>query len=137
MDFADERQPFLQNDDNDTLLFQKLGEHVLEEYPNPNRTGCLDRATLETWVRNTEELDLSDPRYLHVLKCSECTRDLLELCLLHGGQAEPAVAGAAVSRISAGPVGWRWAVWVTALMVCCALFAGAFYWRNRSESTGD
>lgn len=129
----DERQPFLQDDNDDTLLFQKLREHVLEKYPNPSRTGCFDHATLEAWVRNPEKLDLSDPRYLHVLKCSECTRDLLELRRLYRGQPEPAVARAVLSQVPPRST-WRGAMWVSAVMVCCALFAGVFYWRTRSES---
>jgi hypothetical protein len=130
---VDERQPFLQDDNDDTLLFQKLREHVLEKYPNPNRTGCFDRATLGVWARNPEKLDLSDPRYLHVLKCSECTRDLLELRRLYGGQREPTVARPTLSQVPPR-LGWRGAIWVSAVMVCCALFAGVFYWRTRSES---
>ncbi len=75
----DERHSFLQDDENDTLLFEKLQEHVLEKYPNPERVGCIDHATLETWVYSPRKLDLSDPKYLHVLKCAECTRELIEL----------------------------------------------------------
>jgi hypothetical protein len=73
-----ERQAFF-DDDDDTLLFEKLQEHVLERFPNPDRIGCIEPATLSTWVYAPQELDLSDPKYLHVLKCAECTRDLIEL----------------------------------------------------------
>ena len=45
-----ERQSFFKDDDDDTLLFEKLQEHVLEKCPNPERIGCIDRSTLETWV---------------------------------------------------------------------------------------
>jgi hypothetical protein len=76
---VDERQSFLQDDDDDTLLFEKLQEHVLEKYPNPERIGCIDHSTLKTWVYSPQKLDLSDPKYLHVLKCAECTRELIEL----------------------------------------------------------
>ena len=75
----DERQSFLKDDDDDTSLFEKLQEHVLEKYPNPERIGCIDHTTLKAWVYTPEKLDLSDPKYLHVLKCAECTRELLEL----------------------------------------------------------
>ena len=75
----DGRQSFLQDDDDDSLLFEKLQEHVLERYPNPERKGCIDHATLKTWVYSPQKLDLSDPKYLHVLKCAECTRELIEL----------------------------------------------------------
>lgn len=70
---------FLKDDDDDALLFEKLQEHVLEKYPNPEGIGCIDHTTLKAWVYTPEKLDLSDPKYLHVLKCAECTRELLEL----------------------------------------------------------
>ena len=46
----DEHQSFLEDDDDDTLLFEKLQEHVLEAHPNPERIGCIDHATLKAWV---------------------------------------------------------------------------------------
>jgi hypothetical protein len=39
---------FFKDDDDDTLLFEKLQEHVLERYPNPERKGCIDHSTQET-----------------------------------------------------------------------------------------
>jgi hypothetical protein len=33
-------------------------------------------------VYTPEKLDLSDPKYLHVSKCAECTRELIELRML-------------------------------------------------------
>jgi hypothetical protein len=80
-------------DDDDTLLFEKLQEHVLERFPNPERIGCIDHTTLKTWVYTPEKLDLSDPKYLHVLKCAECTRELIELRRLRKEQSEPANTG--------------------------------------------
>jgi hypothetical protein len=56
MDSVDERQSFLQDDDDDTLLFEKLPEHVLEKYPNPERIGCIDHSTLKTWVYSPQKL---------------------------------------------------------------------------------
>ena len=75
----DKYRSFFQDDEDDTLLFEKLQENVLERYPNPERKGCFDHSTLEKWVCSPEKLDLSDPKYLHVLKCAECTRELIEL----------------------------------------------------------
>ena len=49
-DFVDERQLFPQDDQDDSELFEKLQEHVREKYPNPERIGCIDKTTLETWV---------------------------------------------------------------------------------------
>ncbi len=72
-------QNFARDDENDTRLFDKLEEYVLEHYPNPQRIGCLDHDTLITFVEIPEKLDLADPKYLHIFKCAECTRDLREL----------------------------------------------------------
>ena len=74
-----ELRNFVRDDENDTLLFEKLQEHVLEHYPNPDRVGCLDRSTLIAFVEAPGKLDLEDPKYLHVFRCAECTRDLMEL----------------------------------------------------------
>jgi len=78
-DSVGELRNFVRDDENDTLLFEKLQEHVLEHYPNPDRVGCLDRSTLIAFVEAPGKLDLEDPKYLHVFRCAECTRDLMEL----------------------------------------------------------
>jgi hypothetical protein len=36
----DEHQSLLNDDQNDTLLFEKLQEYILAHYPNPERVGC-------------------------------------------------------------------------------------------------
>ena len=120
-----ERQSFFKDDDDDTLLFEKLQEHVLEKYPNPERIGCIDRSTLETWVYSPEKLDLSDPKYLHVLKCAECTRELIELRRLRDQQAPRAIA----PKIPKRTADWRWAV-LAAVLICCLTLAGALCWRT-------
>lgn len=74
----DDLQRFASDDEDDTLLFDKMQEHVLEHCPNPERIGCLDNATLSAFVEAPGKLDLSDPKYLHILKCAECTRELIE-----------------------------------------------------------
>lgn len=70
---------FERDDTNDTLLFDKLEEYVLEHYPNPQRIGCFDHDVLTTFVETPQDLDLTDLKYLHIFKCAECTRDLIEL----------------------------------------------------------
>lgn len=67
------------DDENDTRLFDKLEEYVLKHYPNPERIGCLDHDTLCDFVETPEKLDLADLKYLHIFKCAECTRELMEL----------------------------------------------------------
>jgi hypothetical protein len=76
---VDNLRRFASDDEDDTLLFDKMQEYVLEHYPNPQRIGCLDRATLSAFVASPGKVDLSDPKYLHILRCAECTRDLIEL----------------------------------------------------------
>ena len=70
---------FERDDENDTLLFDRLEEYVLKHYPNPQRIGCLDHDTLNTFVETPESLDLADLKYLHIFKCAECTRELIDL----------------------------------------------------------
>ena len=123
------RQSFQQDGDDDSLLFEKLREHVLERYPNPERIGCIDHATLETWVYSPQKLDLSDPKYLHVLKCAECTRELIEL--RKGRDAE---RQAKVANEAAKPRIWRWAG-IAAILVACIAIGGLAYWRAHSPTS--
>jgi hypothetical protein len=67
------------DNEDDALLFERMREYVIEHYPNPGRVGCLDRETLEKFVFSPKQLDLTDVRYLHIMKCAECTRELGEL----------------------------------------------------------
>jgi hypothetical protein len=129
---VDKRQSFLQDDDDDTLLFEELQEHVLEKYPNPERIGCIDHSTLKTWVYSPQKLDLSDPKYLHVLKCAECTRELIELRRLRNEQPEHANIG--VPSYAGPAANWRWAVFASVLL-CCFAVAGVIYWRTYSVAT--
>jgi hypothetical protein len=128
---VDEHQSFLEDDDDDTLLFEKLREHALEAHPNPERIDCLDRATLKAWVFTPEKLNLSDPKYLHVLKCAECTRELIELRRLRNEQSGRENVGVPAHPGSAA--NWRWPV-AASVVLCCLAIAGVIYWRNHSES---
>jgi len=67
------------DDDNDRLLFEKLQEHVLAHYPNPERKGCPDPAVLKSLVDDPKDVTLAALNDLHVFKCAECTRLLMEL----------------------------------------------------------
>ena len=128
----DERQSFFEDDDDDTLLFEKLQEHVLEKYPNPERIGCIDHSTLKTWVYSPQKLDLSDPKYLHVLKCAECTRELIEFRRLRNEQSERANIG--VPSHPSPVANWRWAVFASVIL-CFLAVAGVIYWRTHSVTT--
>jgi hypothetical protein len=129
---VDKRQSFFKDDNDDTVLFEKLQEHVLEEYPNPERIGCIDHSTLKTWVYSPQELDLSDPKYLHVLKCAECTRELIELRQLRNEQS--ARAKIAVLSHPSPAANWRWTAFAAALL-CCFAGAGVIYWRTHLVAT--
>jgi hypothetical protein len=130
---VDEHQHFSQDDNDDTLLFEKLQERVLEQYPNPDRIGCFDHSTLEAWVNTPEKLDLSDPKYLHVLKCAECTRELIELRRCRNEQTERALVPQIPNRATRA-LSWRWAAFASVLL-CCLAVAGVFYWRTHSIGT--
>ncbi len=67
----------MRDDEDDTLLFDQLQQYVLSHYPNPDRIGCLDDATLASLVYAPESLDLADDKFLHIFKCAECTRVLM------------------------------------------------------------
>ena len=81
------------NDDNDTRLLDALEAYILLHYPNPERVGCLDRDVLRSLVETPEQLDLGDPKYLHVFKCAECTRELIDLRRLREALIQQEVGG--------------------------------------------
>ena len=74
-----ENQSLPLDDDNDTLLFEKLREHVLAHYSNPERKGCPDPAVLKSLIDDPGNVTLAALNDLHIFKCAECTRLLMEL----------------------------------------------------------
>ena len=90
------------DDDNDTRLFDALEAYILSHYPNPERVGCLEHDLLKCLVETPEQLDLSDPKYLHIFKCAECARELIDLrrlreARIHGDDASsPPLSGAGI-----------------------------------------
>ena len=72
--------PFIPFDnEDDSLLFEKLQEQVLAHYPNPERKGCPDLAVLRNLIDNPSDVTLAELNDLHIFKCAECTRLLMEL----------------------------------------------------------
>jgi hypothetical protein len=67
------------SEDRDTGLFKSLEQFVLDNYPNPRRIGCLPRTELEMLLDNPGTLNLNDVKYMHIMECAECTRDLIAL----------------------------------------------------------
>ena len=131
-DFVSERQSYPNNDENDTLLFDTLQDYVLEHYPNPRRIGCLDRQTLEEFVSGPENLDLADPKYLHVFKCAECTRDLMALRQARQITDIPQLPSALLPAIHSG--GRRWMIWAGTLAFGCVLLVIGLGWRSQLRS---
>jgi hypothetical protein len=66
-------------DENDTRMFEKLQEHVLAHFPNPERKGCPDPAVLKSLIDDPGNVTLDALNDLHIFKCAECTRLLMEL----------------------------------------------------------
>lgn len=96
-------------DDNDTRLFDALEAYILSHYPNPDRVGCLERDLLRRFVETPEQLDLSDPKYLHVFKCAECTRELIRLRRLREARIRQGVgSSSALPNAGSKPIPkWR------------------------------
>jgi hypothetical protein len=70
---------FLEDDDNDTALFERLQQQVLQNCPNPERIGCPSPSILRAFVEDPAAVTPAELNDLHILKCAECTRDLMEL----------------------------------------------------------
>jgi hypothetical protein len=67
------------SEDQDTGLFKSLEQFVLDNYPNPRRIGCLPRVQLEALLDHPSSLNLKEIKYMHIMECGECTRDLIGL----------------------------------------------------------
>jgi hypothetical protein len=63
---------------------------------------------------------------LHVLKCPECTRELIEL--------RNAQTGALIGNEVPRPRNWRWAG-IAAGLLCCLAIGSVAYWRLHSSSS--
>jgi hypothetical protein len=70
---------FLEDDDNDTALFERLQQQVLENCPNPERIGCPSPSILRAFVEDPAFVTPAELNDFHILKCAECARDLMEL----------------------------------------------------------
>lgn len=130
----DELQNFVRDDENDTLLFERLQGHVLEHYPNPDRVGCFGRATLISFVETPGKLDLEDPKYLHVFHCAECTRDLMEFRRLREERIRQAAP-----RSSQRASRWWWYAGIAASVAVVAVLIGVSrkHYTNQSVETAQ
>jgi hypothetical protein len=114
----------VEDDDNDSLLFERLQQNALKNYPNPARIGCPDYATLKAFVEAPRTVDLDALNDIHIMKCAECTRDLIELRRLRDERR--AKEAAIPSSWLASPV-WKSAA--IAVSLCAIVIIGGS-WRN-------
>lgn len=104
------------DDDNDSLLFERLQQNALENHPNPARIGCPGYAVLEAFVQSPRSVDPEALNDLHIMQCAECTRELIELRQLR--IAKP-------RRTQPVPIRWfdspRWKSAVIGVCLCVAI----------------
>jgi hypothetical protein len=114
---------FVQDDDNDTAVFEALQRDAMENCPNPKRIGCPDHSILQGFVEAPRKIDLKSLNDLHIFKCAECTRDLLKL----QRNREDRLAGSnPVLRTAIFPI-WKY----TALAASLCLVVGIALWMSR------
>jgi hypothetical protein len=78
-DAVNNHHNFLEDDDNDTALFERLQQQALDNCPNPERVGCPSPSVLSAFVDNPASVTPAELNDLHILKCAECTGDLMDL----------------------------------------------------------
>jgi hypothetical protein len=130
-------QGFKLDDDNDTRLFDKLQEYVLEHYPNPQRIGCLGHDALFTFVEAPGKLDLADPKYLHIFKCAECTRELMELRCIRAGLLQQMSTSSPNTPATHRRFfhNWKWRIAAIAASVFAVTIPFAVKWKIHSSQT--
>ncbi len=127
---------FERDDDNDTRLFGKLEEYVLEHYPNPHRVGCLDQDALRIFVESPEKLDLTEPKYLHIFKCAECTRDLRELRRIRDDRLQQEITSSSTPPDGGRQTVRKWRLRLTAAVALLRASGVRFAARLKVHSTG-
>lgn len=127
------------DDENDTRLFDKLEEYVLKHYPNPQRIECLDHDTLSTFVETPEELDLADLKYLHIFKCAECTRELIELRRIREARVQHASTSSPTPLSDGRNTArkWKWRLAAAVRFVRGTAIRFVVKWRVQSSGLAD
>jgi hypothetical protein len=128
---------FKLDDENDTRLFDKLQEYVLEHYPNLQRIGCLDHDTLSNLVEAPAKLDLADLKYLHIFKCAECTRELMELRCIREERLQQTSTSSPTTpaRRQRFFHNWKWRIAAIAASVFAVTIPFAVKWKIHSSQT--
>lgn len=113
-------QSIVVDDPDDTLLFKRLEAHILGNCPNPQRIGCPDHDTLRTFVETPRKVGLGELHELHIFKCAECTRELIELRRLRE------------ERLRREAFRFRWTSAAVAVPVCAAVLISLIIWKNHA-----
>lgn len=120
---------FAEDDENDTLLFSRWEEHVLNNCPNPERIGCPDYETLKTFVETPRKVGLPELHGDHITHCSECTRELIELRRLREERLnQPA-------QVPQTRSWWGWRPAVAVVSLCLMLVAATMVWINQDAKS--
>lgn len=114
------------DDDNDSLLFERLQQNALENHPNPARIGCPGYAVLKAFVESPRTVDPKTLNDLHIMQCAECTRELIELRQLRDGK---------LGKEQLVPTHWfdspRWRSAAIAVSLCIFIIL-ALNWRKET-----
>lgn len=120
----------IDDDENDTLAFERWEAYVVEHYPNPQRYGCPDRQTLKRFVDTPGQVRLQDLNDTHITRCRECVQDLKELRLLREQT---------LNKYPSAPAIGSWRTWRTTLSVAAAclvlIVVGAVTWRHQTSKS--
>ncbi|WP_263357696.1 hypothetical protein [Acidicapsa ligni] len=70
---------FREDDENNTLTFERWEAYVVEHYPNPERLGCPGDDVLKRFVDTPAAVGLDQLNDTHITRCRECTLELRRL----------------------------------------------------------
>jgi len=128
---------FVDDDEDDSLAFKRWEDHVLKNYPNPQRIGCPDHETLRTFVETPRKVGVEELHGNHITRCAECARDLIELRRLR----EERLRQSAPVPVLSSWWGWKAAVAVASLcvmfVVVTVVWRTQFAGQKRSSQDGE
>lgn len=67
----------------ETRILEALGRGLLEEFPNPGRTGCPAAEVLKRIASHEMPLSEAEKWLDHLTSCSPCYRDFCEFQAIH------------------------------------------------------
>jgi len=133
---VDNHQNFVEDDDNDTALFERLQKRVLENCPNPERVGCPSPAILRAFVEDPASVTPAELNELHILKCAECTRELMTL---RGKRESIKISNLPTLERNRPHLAWREVVLTVmcGVIVAAVVHLGGDLFRTRTTTTKD